>query len=127
MSTFLAVTETPVQSKEPTPNPAVQHCCQARLAAIDRANAANLDRYKVEKISEEAYIRAMPNFLDYESIRDFIACVTYGMIIGAIHPIAAPKYFYAAQVATGALRSAPKGPKSAKISHPANPAAEPKS
>jgi hypothetical protein len=125
MSTSLALTEAPVQPKAPTRNPAVEHCCQARQAAIEQAVTLGLEKHKVKDAGEDAYLKAMPNFLDYESIRDFIACVAYGMINGAIHPIEAPKYFYAAQVATGALRSAPKRPKSAEA--PVNPAPEPKS
>jgi hypothetical protein len=118
MPTSLVLTEPPVQPKAPTRNPAVEHCCQARQAAIAEATALGLETHKIDKAGQEAYFKAMPNFLDYESIRDFIACVAYGMINGAVHPIAAPHYFYAAQVAVSALRQAPK---------PATPAAKPKS
>lgn len=108
MSTSLVLTETSAQPKAPIRNPAVEHCCQAREAAIQQAVALGLNEYKITDAGEEAYLKAMPNFLDYESIRDFIACVAYGMINGAIHPISDPKYFYAAQVAVSALRQAPK-------------------
>ena len=47
----------------------------------------------------------MPDLAGHENIRDFIACVTQGMVIGAIDSI---KLLYAAQVAIGALRCTPK-------------------
>ena len=50
----------------------------------------------------------MPDLSGYQDIRDFIACVAHGMLIGAIDAIEGPKLLYAAQVASGVLRHEPK-------------------
>jgi hypothetical protein len=57
----------------------------------------------------------MPPLLGAENIRDFIACVAHGMLIGVIENKDATKLLYAAQVAFSAQsRTEPKRiPKSA--------------
>jgi hypothetical protein len=39
-----------------------------------------------------------------ENIRDFVACVAYAMLFGAIEPANGSKFLYAAQVAYGAIK-----------------------
>jgi hypothetical protein len=56
----------------------------------------------------------MPDLCGYQNIRDFIACVSYGCICGAIHPVEAPRLLYGAQVAISALRLQPKDSKVVK-------------
>ena len=94
-----------------THNAAVQRCCQARELSLESSRKNGLDHYKAKEKASEAYRNAMPDLSGYQNIRDFIACVTRGLINGAIHPIEAPKFFYAAQVATGALHCEPKDQK----------------
>ena len=65
----------------------------------------------------------MPPLLGAENIRDFIACVAHGMLIGTIENKDATKLLYAAQVAYLALnRPNPKRtPKSAAEVTPSTP------
>ena len=48
----------------------------------------------------QAYKNAMPPLINREFIRDFLACVTYGVVIHAILDQVAPKLLYAPQVAS---------------------------
>jgi hypothetical protein len=50
------------------------------------------------------YCRNLPEICDYESARDFIACVVYGMSIEAIAVERGTKLLYGAQVALAAFR-----------------------
>jgi hypothetical protein len=50
----------------------------------------------------------MPSLSGDRNVCDFIACVSYGILLGAIKPDTGTKLLYAAQVALGAL---PKGEK----------------
>jgi len=82
------------------------------------------------ELAIQAYKDAMPDLCGYESIRDFIACTTHGMLIGVIDPMRAAKFLYAAQVAIGAFRLQPgeqSGSKSRKgpaiLEAPGQPAA----
>jgi hypothetical protein len=68
----------------------------------------NLGESKTRDRAENAYLDAMPDLAGYQNIRDFIACVSYGVISGALSPIHSPGYLYAAQVAISALRLEPK-------------------
>ena len=60
-----------------------------------------------------AYRKAMPPLAGYESIRDFIACTAYGILLGAIPESRGSQLLYAAQVALAALHHEPKPRKSA--------------
>jgi hypothetical protein len=95
-------------------NSAVQRCADAWHMAIDASQVNHLDQYDTRKRAAEAYRRALPDLSGYENIRDFIASVTYGMILGVFDEVEAPKLLYAAQVATGTLRCAPKPKKEEK-------------
>ncbi len=88
--------------------PVVQRCCDARDRSILESRAMNLSEAKTRERSQDAYLDAMPDLAGYQNIRDFIACVSYGVISGDISPINSPGYLYAAQVAISALRLEPK-------------------
>jgi hypothetical protein len=108
---------TPIEKLTPkseSHNAAVQLCCQARDRAADAARTENLDEYEIAKRGEEAYRSVLPHLSGYENIRDFIACISHGVISGDIHRIEAPGLLYAAQVAISALRLQPKDPKDKK-------------
>jgi hypothetical protein len=92
----------------PSPNPAVQRCCEALERSLEESRANGKANYYEEEHADQAYMNAMPHLSGYENIRDFIACVTHGMVIGAIDHIEGPKLLYAAQIAVGALRHEPK-------------------
>jgi hypothetical protein len=109
-------TPTPVEESAPNPparNPAVLRCCAARDRSIQESRAKHRDKYDTDELAGAAYLHAMPDLSGYENIRDFIACVAHGLIVGVVDPIEAPKFFYAAQVAIGALRHEPKAHKAA--------------
>ena len=63
--------------------------------------------------AREADCKAMPLLSGYENIRDYIACATHGMLIGAIPPKRSSQLLYAAQVALATLNCEPKSRKSA--------------
>ena len=100
--------EKPAPEPPPARNAAVERCCQARLRSLKNSREKHHDSYDTEVSAEEAYRNALPDLAGYENIRDFIACVTHGMVIGVIDSIDGPKLLYAAQVAIGALRCTPK-------------------
>ena len=88
-------------------------------SAIARCREAWESRYKAEKSkgqnnvvaahhADASYCDAMPPLLDYESIRDFIACTAHGMLIGAIPHQDGTRLLYAAQVALSTLHRQPQ-------------------
>jgi hypothetical protein len=70
--------------------------------------ARNADKYEVQKQGADAYRNALPDLAGYENIRDFVACISHGLLTGDISLIHSPQFLYAAQVAISALRLAPK-------------------
>jgi hypothetical protein len=104
-----AATET--APNPPFPNPAVQRCCEAFERSLEESRANGQANCYAEEDAEGAYLSAIPHLSGYENIRDFIACVTHGMVIGAIDYIEGPKLLYAAQIAIGALRHEPRAQK----------------
>jgi hypothetical protein len=61
----------------------------------------------------QAYRNAMPPLTGKENIRDFVACVAHGMLIGAIEGKDGTKLLYAAQVALSTIRDKPAPAKAA--------------
>jgi len=92
----------------PTHNPAVQRCYLARKRSLEASQKKGLGDYVAKVNANVAFRNAMPDLSGYENIRDFIACVTYGMLFDIIDSVEGPKFLYAAQVAIGALRHEPK-------------------
>jgi hypothetical protein len=90
--------EVPIAAPE---NPAVARCMKAWIRAFMEAMAKNKSEYESNKAAIQAYRDAMPSPCSYESIRDFIACVARGMLIGIIHGEESTKLLYAVQVAYG--------------------------
>lgn len=66
------------------------------------------NEYLAEREAGAAYRAAMPLLMGVDSIRDFIACVAYGVLIGAIPPNRSGQLLYAAQSATTLLSRTPK-------------------
>lgn len=84
---------------------AILRCTQGALSkaqeALERKYqdlVITLDNYR------GGYCRYLPEICDYESARDFIACVVYGMGIEAIGMERGTKLLYGAQVALTAFR-----------------------
>ena len=103
----------------PTHNPAVQLCYLAHKRSLESSRKQGLNHYDTKTNACIAYRNAMPDLSGYENIRDFIACVTYGMLFNIIDSIEGPKFLYAAQVAIGALRQEPKTPSTPLPPYPA--------
>jgi hypothetical protein len=80
-------------------NPAVISCCEAYMEIIDAAAKQGISRYSVISEAENAYRETMPPPSSPSSIRDFVACVTYGMVIRAISSSEGTRFLYAAQIA----------------------------
>jgi hypothetical protein len=105
---------TPVNEPSPQPatrNAAVQRCCAARDRSLEDSRAGNVEKYEARERSQQAYRNALPDLAGYENIRDFVACISHGLLTGDISPINSPTYLCAAQVAISALRLEPKDKK----------------
>jgi len=59
--------------------------------------------YSAKRCAVSVYRMAMPPLTGHQSIRDFIACAAYGMLLGAIKPEHGTKLLYAAQVALSSV------------------------
>jgi hypothetical protein len=94
-------------------NPAIVRC----LDAWNSTYKALRDKSEWETTSiqgaNKAFRCAMPTLDTPENIRDFVACVAYAMLFGAIEPANGSKFLYAAQVAYGAEKHQPAAPKAA--------------
>jgi hypothetical protein len=86
-------------------NPAVAHCCEVwestRLKAENQGKIPVLARVAAHK----AFQKSLPPLTGLENIRDFIACVAHGMLIGAILFRDGARLLYAAQVAHAAVQA----------------------
>jgi len=91
----------------PTPDP-VQICASAFHRAYSAEKEKGINEYDAAKKGSEAYRNAIPRLTSYANLRDFIACVTYGMLCHVIPNNDGTKLLYASQVALGALNSQPK-------------------
>jgi hypothetical protein len=95
---------TPAQSETEEPiavpeNPAIAHCMSAWSCAYKIAEKTGRSDIYISHESGIAYRHAMPPLTGEENIRDFIACVAQGMLVGAIAGPDGARLLYAAQVA----------------------------
>jgi hypothetical protein len=115
---------TPTSINETAPNPPVRNAavlrsCAARDLSLAESRAKRRKASATKSLAEHAFRIAMPDLYGYENIRDYIACIAHGLVSGDVHPIESSTFFYAAQVATAALRREPKDPPSAQSRHQA--------
>ncbi len=82
-------------------NTSVARCCEATTAAHRAAVARRQSDYQCTVAVREAYRTAMPPLSGADNIRDFIACVAHGMLIGVFTATDSTRLLYAAQVAGG--------------------------
>jgi hypothetical protein len=104
----------PIEANEPcdaTTNPAVARCMSAWKHANQRELAKGKSEGTAAHYADQAYRRALPPLSGQENIRDFIACVAYGLLIDAINDTTDPKLLYAAQVAYSTVRGQSTPPK----------------
>ena len=109
----------PEASTAAAANPAVARCCDAYAQTYRLVSAVKDQAYNASHEAIEAYRRAMPPLDSSENIRDFIACVTYGLIINVFFIEMAGKLLYAAQIARGAQRDLRPRPQPANSRTPA--------
>jgi len=99
----------PPDSSPALENAAVAHCCQVWEST--RRQALNQGNSNVQSCCHKAFRIAMPPLTGDENIRNFIACVTHGMLMGAILSPGGARLQYAAQVVGGAAHSPATQPK----------------
>jgi len=107
----------------PAPNLPVSICEASFADAMGPALQEGKSEAVVRMIGKLAYCNAMPKLSGAGNIRDFIACVTHGMLLGIIPGSEATRLLYAAQVAHTALTKRPH--KRGKSSHTSTVAVEP--
>jgi hypothetical protein len=94
-------------------NPAVAHCIHVWRSVYKTERARGESSYSAGSRASSAYRNAMPPLDGYSNIRDFIACVAQGVLLGAIEDRQSSKLLYAAQVALSAARLRQATPKPA--------------
>ena len=68
-------------------------------ATLDKTSSIS----DANRCANAAFRLALPPLSGYQNICDFIACVSYGILLGAIKPDMGTKLLYGAQVALGAI------------------------
>jgi hypothetical protein len=90
------------QPADPSVNAAILRCCEAaECARQDVLSGRNCSR-TASMAAREAFAKAMPPLHGAANIRDFIACVAYGMLANHFPDSSGAKLLYAAQVAYNA-------------------------
>jgi hypothetical protein len=79
--------------------PVVGRCSDAYDAAYKEALAKGEHNFTAKEIAAKSYRTAMPAPLDLDSTRDFIACVTFGVLTDVFTLKMANSLYYAAQIA----------------------------
>lgn len=101
----------PVASEEPAAstasNSAIARCADAYQQARKAALARNKGRLSAHEAGVEAYKRAFPPLRGSENIRDFVACVARGILLGIFDDRVASRLLAAARTAQSFLRTNP--------------------
>jgi hypothetical protein len=91
---------------------AILRCTREALSSAQQAlENKHLDLKRLISNYMGGYCRYLPEICDYESTRDFIACVVYGMAIEAVCLDRGTKLLYGAQIALSAFRPPTKAKK----------------
>ncbi len=94
--------------QSPESNPAVFRCCEAwREAfqfALDNRDEEDEDPDMAAVDAGAAYREALPPLDGIRNLRDFIACITHGCMIGAIDGSDYSRLLYAVQVMNATRR-----------------------
>ena len=106
------MSSTPNQSAES--NPAIFRCRQAWTTTFEDSLAQGMDQHSAQVAADSAYLDSMPPLYGTRNIRTFIACVTYGSLIGVIDHQHCSRLLYAAQVAHATRRTRTPKAESAK-------------
>jgi hypothetical protein len=98
---------TPNQAEMPGPtsgNPVIANCYSIWQRVYKAEIAKGVHYIHAGRTAGLAYRRAMPQLTGQDNIRDFIACVAHGLLIGAIEENTGAKLLYAAQIAHNTAR-----------------------
>ena len=87
-----------------TGNLAAAQCAQVYQQTYEDARLKGANTIQAKDRAARKYRAAMPAPSGREGIRDFIACIAYGVLIGAVSTRESTALLYAAQIAQGALR-----------------------
>jgi len=104
----LATPNTVLSASAPTaahttePLSAVARCVNAYNQTMKTEKQSHSSNYDSEQAAERAYINKIPMLDKAENINDFIACVTYAMLVRIIRTADGTKLLYAAQIANQA-------------------------
>jgi hypothetical protein len=94
--------------ERPTQNAAIIRCLRAWQRAYNKNIAKpECDEFHAKRAGDRAFLRAMPPLSGYDNIRDFIACVTYAIVINSISHDDTQSLFLSAKIALAALRQDP--------------------
>jgi hypothetical protein len=99
-------------------NAAILRCCLAVKRSRRESNSKGRDLVETQICADEAYRKALPELVGYENIRDFIACVTYGMANDTITAFRGNKLLAGARLALSALSQEPAGSEKNKKESP---------
>jgi hypothetical protein len=91
-------------------NPAVARCAEAWKRVYDEEIRHGTHHVVAEFEAHKVFKYNLPPLTSHRNITDYIACVAYGIAIGAMLQHDGTKLLYAAQVALVALRSQAKKP-----------------
>jgi hypothetical protein len=96
-----------------SPKAALRRCCAAWQRAFDGymqpiKRKDSTDELFAAMAAATAYCNAMPMLAGADGVRDFLACVAHGILIGAIQREKSSQLLYAAQVALGTIPREPR-------------------
>jgi hypothetical protein len=102
--------------RAPSPKAALRRCCTAWQRAFNAYMKKSetddgIAKFLAAREAGTAYCNAMPVLNGYQGVRDFLACMAHGILIGAIPKEVSGQLIYAAQVALNTLPFEPKPPK----------------
>jgi len=92
--------------------PAIQRCAEAWYRAYQNAETKGVNPISVRLRANEAYRYAMPPLNTPENVRDFLACVVHGMMVGAIIDELGSIWIRAARAAYAMCETKPNRPRS---------------
>jgi hypothetical protein len=97
---------------------AVEFCVLAWNDAFDQHRAKGKDEYSAARYAHKAFRQALPDLTSPAKIQGFIACVSRGVLIGAIEHADASRLLYAAQVARQAVNAEQKPTRESRAKKP---------
>ena len=92
----------------PARNEAVQLCLEIWKEEYEKFRARGESDYNSSQAAHLAYRDAMPEPSSFQDIKDFIACISRGILIKAIDEYEASRLLSAARIASQAFASAEK-------------------